>query len=169
MKYTAEHLRDRRPAELPAGRGPGRHRPLAHRPAEGVPRQDGLQQLRHLAGTAGPGGQAEPVPCRPRRRHDLRQRDVQLVRRHRGGRRLLLPGAPRDLLRVVLHEGHPGHGQRQLLHQHLAHRRQRRGVPGRADGIAAPARHRPGGSAAGGPAGDRQTSGAPSRPNCGGS
>ncbi len=50
------------------------------------------------------------------------------------GRRVLLPGAARDLFRVLLHEGHPRHGQPQLFHQHLADRRQRTGVPGGADG-----------------------------------
>ena len=115
-----------------------------------------VRRFPDLAGPAGAARQAEHVPRGQRGRDDLRQRDVRLVRRLPGGRHLLLPRAARDVLRRLRHEDRPGHGQAELLDQHFAHGRQRRGLSGRADRGPAETHHGPGGPSAPGPGRDRQ-------------
>ena len=124
------HLRVRCGTELPAGRDLRQDGRVAHAGAEGVPRQDEVRRLQHLA-RRGRWRQyklpARHGEDRQRRLHDLRQRVLQLVRRLGRGGHLLLPGTAWHVLRRVLHEGHAGDGQARLRHQHVRDRRQRRG------------------------------------------
>ena len=74
--------------------------------------------------------------------HDLRRRYLQLVRRFRRGRRLLLPRTPGYLLRLLLPQGHPSHEHRR--HDRLQpHRQRRHHLPAHPLADPAVARHRP--------------------------